>query len=76
MHFEDTCCHILGIEYQNKAQQIGSKGVEAGRGDPMKTIRAIRGFLEKLRWRTVGGHDMGINRQRGTLMGWMLMPAV
>jgi hypothetical protein len=64
----DTCCHILGIEYQNKAQQIESERVEAGKGDPLKTIRATRGFLEKLRWRTAGRHDMGLTRQSGTLM--------
>ncbi len=31
-----------GIEYQEKAEQIGSDAVEVGRGDPVKTIRAIR----------------------------------
>ncbi len=34
--------------YQDKAQQLGSEAVEAGRGDPMKTIKTIRGLLEKL----------------------------
>jgi hypothetical protein len=31
-----------GIEYQEKAEQIGSDAVEVGRGDPVMTIRAIR----------------------------------
>ncbi len=37
-----------GNDDQDKAQQIGSDVVEAGRGDTMKTIRAIRALLEKL----------------------------
>jgi hypothetical protein len=43
-----TCCRILGIEYQCKAQQIGSAAVESDRGDPIKNIREIRELLEKL----------------------------
>ncbi len=31
---------VLGIKYQEKAQQIRSDAVEPGRGDPMKTIHA------------------------------------
>jgi hypothetical protein len=36
-----------GIEYQNKTQKIGD-GAEAGRGNPVKSIRVIRAFLKKL----------------------------
>jgi hypothetical protein len=49
---EKICENLLPpsrIEYQDKAQQIGSGvEVEAGREGPLKTIRPIRGFLEKL----------------------------
>ncbi len=41
VHFMEMCCHILGMEYQDKAQQIGSDVVEASRGDLRKTIWAI-----------------------------------
>jgi hypothetical protein len=46
VHFRETCCRILGKEYQDKAQQIGGEAVEAGRGDPVKTNHANRAFWE------------------------------
>ncbi len=36
------------IEYQDKALKIENDAVEAGRGDPAKTIKAISDLLEKL----------------------------
>ncbi len=36
-----------GKEYQDKAWQIGIDAVEAGRGDPIKTTKAVRGLLEE-----------------------------
>ncbi len=65
-HFVDMCCHILEIDYQDNTKQIGSEVLVAGRGDPVKTIRATMGFLEKLgakvedhRWTSLGpSHTM------------------
>jgi hypothetical protein len=36
------------IEYQDKALKIENDAVEAGRGDPAKTIKAISDLQEKL----------------------------
>ncbi len=44
----ETCCRYLGMNYPDKAQQIEIDAMEVGRGDPMKTIRASRGLLERL----------------------------
>ncbi len=44
VHFVETCCHILGLEYQNNAQRIGSEVVEAGRRDPERLSRQSRAF--------------------------------
>jgi hypothetical protein len=41
-------CHILEIKYQDKAQQIVSETVKAGRADSVNTIKAIRDLLQKL----------------------------
>jgi hypothetical protein len=37
------------MEYWDKVEKMGSKAVEEGRGDPVKTIKAVRCLLEKLR---------------------------
>jgi hypothetical protein len=59
-HFMDTCCFILGLEYRDTVDQMGSEPVDIGGGDPVKTIKEIRCLLVSWRssvaeWRTTGG---------------------